>query len=216
MTALRLAVLLITAAAAAAAAVYASRWKPHRPVSWYLITLVLLDVFRLVIDQQLPAPAEVCTGWDLWLRQMSNAAYIAMIVALPAMSVAMFLRRRPWLVVAMAAGSWLALAGSYPHVRGQLLLEIYSKCELTAGVFSLGCLLTWALAGQGKATVSTATAAILIAAALAVAIVPELTGAGTLEHWAVVVATQGFSFALILVLHVWALTLRRPRQGSVS
>lgn len=206
MTPLQLAVWLLTAGAAVAAGSYADRYRCSRSVAHYLLALLVCDLARLIIVAQLPESQEARTGADLWLRHASQAAYLAALAALPAMSLQLFFRRSSWAVWLGAAAAWGVLTTSYPAVRGVELLWVYSGLQLGAGLLSAGLLLSWAILRAEKATVPICSAGVLIAGSLAVSVLPELAGASALKNWSANVALQGFTLAIVLVLQLWGLS----------
>jgi hypothetical protein len=179
-------------------------WRRRGPVAWYLSAVVGLDLLRLGLAQLLPPePPGALSGGLLLARHLSEAAYLGLILAVPALSMALFLRRRPWPV----AGAWLAavlvVVAAYPELRGPELLRAYSALEVVGGLAAVGCFVVW-LRRRERLTVDHACGIVLVSASLATVALPPLLGAGTLERWPVIVALHALAFGVVLGLQLWA------------
>ena len=207
MTAIRFITLVLFAISAGAAIAVARRDERHRPVAAYIATVLAVDIGRLIVAQLLPpaAPASPYTGTLRALWHVEQSAYLGSILALPAMFMALFLRRRPWLIGGIWLISAVLLAALYPGVRGAALLRVYSAAELAAALACVGFFVTWLASGrvsEDGVTVSVICATTLLGAHLMVAVMPQLGGAKTLITWPVVVATHAIITAIVLVLQL--------------
>lgn len=209
MTPLQAAALVLYAAAAAAS--IANRDRRNRPVAWYLGAVVLLELLRLGFGAVLPADGQ-CEGLLLIARHADSAAYLAVSMALPAMAMALFLRRRPWAMGAAHLLVWGALVLSYPTVRGDSLMAVYAAVDLGGIAVSIGCFLMWTrsrrfYAEWGSAPMLSGQA--LIAAAMAICLLPRLTGKTLLSGWSMVVAANAFMVACVAAFQLRSL-LAKP------
>jgi hypothetical protein len=194
---------------ALAAAAGLAAWRRRGPVAWYLVVVVGLDLLRLGLRQLLPPGPAAREGFALLLRHASQAAYLGLILAIPALAMALFLRRRPWPV----AGAWAAVAlvvvATYPELRGPELLRAYSALELVGGLGAVGCFVAWRRRRE-RLTVEHACGIVLISASLATVALPPLLGAGVLERWPVIVALHALAFGVVLALQLrerWRCTI---------
>lgn len=218
MTALRLAVLLLYAAAAAAAVLLALRSRRHKPVAWYLSAVFALDLVRLGLSLLLPSSSEPREGLIVLLRHVDQAAYLGLILALPEMTIKLFLRRQPWSTVGAVYAVFLVLiVVFYPELRGAELMMLYSAIELAGGVASAGFFWMWASeSGEGLST-STACGIVLTAGSLAVSVLPSLAGEALLSRWPISVALHGVFCLLVLVLQLRDLWhSRKPSEYAGS
>lgn len=202
MTSLQAVAVALCGAGAAVALILARRDPRHYPIGTYLAVVCGLDLLRLGRAALLPATMAPRQGWELLARHLDSGAYLATILALPAMALPLFLRRRPLPVVAAGGAAWLVLMAAYPKVRGQQLMQIYGAVELAGVVFAVGCLIMWLrskrLLEEGP-SVPVRSALALIAAAGTAAAVPRLAGATLLEAWPLVVAVNALVLTFVLV-----------------
>jgi len=204
---IRLATLLLFAATAAVAIPVARRDKRHRPVAAYLVAVLAIDVIRLVIAQILPpaTPTDPYTGALRAMWHVEQAAYLGSILALPAMFMALFWRRRPRLIGGIGLIGAAVLAALYPEVRGAALLRVYSAAELAAALACVGFFVMWLASprlAEDGVSVSVVCATTLLGAHLMVVVMPQLGGAKTLITWPVVVATHAVITAIVLALQI--------------
>jgi hypothetical protein len=172
-------------------------------VAWYLAAVVALDLLRLGLTHVVPTgPGPPRVGLELLLWHVDQAAYLGLILAVPALAMALFLRRPPWPVAAAWATAALVVAATYPELRGPELLRAYSALELAGGIAAVGCFISW-LWRRERLTTSHACGIVLISASLATVLLPSLVGAGALERWPVIVALHAVAFAVVLGLLLW-------------
>ncbi len=205
MTSLQAVAVALCALAAAVALILARRDPRHYPIAVYLAAVFSLDLLRLARTALLPATTAPRQGWELIARHLDCGAYLATILALPAMALALFLRRSPVPVMVAGAGAWLVLMFRYPELRGHQLVEVYGAIELAGVVFAVGCLIMWLRSDRllkDGPSVPVMSALALIAAAAGACIVPRITGATLLEAWPLVVAVNALVMALVLLAHL--------------
>lgn len=194
-------VLGLCAVTAAMAAIVAFRDSRHRPIAWYLVAILGLDLLRLGLRQLLPPGPTERQGAALLLRHLDQGAYLGLILAVPAMSMALFLRRRPWVIAVVHVAIWTAVVIGYPVLRGVALLRLYTAIELAGGIASAGMFIMWTRSHEG-ASVPIMSGLVLAAASLATVVVPSLVGEGALVLWPVIVALHGVAFAVVMVLQL--------------
>jgi hypothetical protein len=208
--------LALCAGAAVAAVALVRRDARHKPVVWYLVAVFGLDLLRLGLHQLLPSGPAVRQGSVVVLRHADQAVYVALLMAVPAMAVRLFLRRRPWMIAAAGLVLWLAIVVSYPGLRGDVLLELYSVVELAGALLAVGCFVTWAKSPQAEEGSAPIQSGIILAgASLATVIVPSLFGALSLERWDAIMALHALAFAAVLVLQLRSL-LGDPKQENTT
>jgi hypothetical protein len=138
--------------------------------------------------------------------------YVALLMAVPAMAVALFLRRRPWVIAVVGVVLWLTIVVSYPDLRGNALLELYSVAELAGALLAVGCFVMWTTSPRAeKGSVSVQSGVILTGASLATVVVPSLFGPLALERWTAIMALHALAFAAVLALQLRTLTQKTNR-----
>lgn len=199
--------LALYAAAAITAVALARRDQRHGPVAWCLCAILACDLAQRGLKQLLPPECDVRIGWAAWLRHLYQGAWIAIILARPAMAMALWIRRRPWLVVAAGLVLWAHVVDGYPELRLASLLELYTDVEFFGAAASALAFGVWAWRRPSDeiAAPSASCGAVLCAASLAVTVVPSLSGPGLLEHWLDAVKLHGLALALVLGLQARAL-----------
>jgi hypothetical protein len=210
-TPLQLATMALYVASAGAAVALARRDPGHRPVAAYLTAIVGLDGLRLARAAVLPASDGPRVGWELLVRHVECGAYLASILALPALAVVLFCRWRVGPLVAAGGALWLWLCGSYPELRGAGLMRIYQAVELGGVVLCGGCLAEYLRSPRlliEGAPVPILSGLALIAGTGAVTLIPRLTGESLLESWPAVVATNATMLGVVLVLQLRQLLSR--------
>ncbi len=207
MTPLHLATLALFVVTAAAAVTLAKKDKRNRPVAWYLAAVVALELFRFGLRRLLPIPppSGPLEGWARIVRHADLATYLGLIMVLPAMTMALFLRRRPWLIGVLYVAICAVLISSYPTIRGDELMLIYTAIELAGVIASIGFFIMWLrsprLLEEGN-SVPIMSGATLMAASLAAAVLPQMTGPKLLAQWQLVVAGNALTLALVLVFQL--------------
>jgi len=215
-TPIRLVHLVLLGVTTAAAVTVSRKDKHNWPVAWYLVAVVALDLVRLGLRQLLPnpPPAGQLEGWDLLLRHIDQAAYLGLIMVVPAMNMALFLRKRPWAIGVVFVAVCAVLTGSYPAIRGNELLEIYTAIELAGVVASAGFFIMWLrsprLLEEG-ASVPIMSGVVLTSGNLVTVVLPPLTGAGVLTKWPIVVALHAVCFGIVLVFQLRYLLTKKGK-----
>jgi hypothetical protein len=220
MTSLQLTTLAMLIAAACAAVTLARRDIRNRPVAWYLVAVTAVDLLRWVRTPLLPPTTVPREGWELVLRHAEQLLYLAAILALPAMAMALFLRRRPlglptWVWCSgFGLSIWSSLIGHYPEIRGRDLMQVYEAVEFAGIAVSVGCFIMWLrspwLLEEGPSAPVLSGLA-LIAGVGATAAVPRITGDWLLASWEQVVAANATGLVLVIVLQLWPLLIGRAR-----
>ena len=215
MTALHIATLTLFVATTAAAVAVAKKEKRHRPVAWYLVSVVGLEQVRFGLSQLLPATTEQREGLALAVRHADMAAYLALIMVVPAMNMALFLRKRPWIIGVVYLATAVVLIASYPAIRGNELLEIYTAIELAGVIASVGFWIMWVfsprLTEDRAISVHVTSAVVLTSTNMATVVLPALTGPEVLAKWSIIVALHATAFAFVLVFQLRYLLMRKGK-----
>jgi hypothetical protein len=214
----------------AAATVIAAAWLSwqdarHRPVLGYAALVFVANMMRHMLDGMLiqlaatsagpPPPRE---GLDLMLWFVDKAARISLIAAILALAMGLFTRRRPWIPVAAGVLLWLAVIGSYPDLRGPVLLEVLWLAELAGSIAAAGLFVAWARSPNRHdlPAVSVWCGIMLVGASLATTVLPSLAGEKAAESWPVVPAVHVVAFTVALLLQIRALRIKEKTSGSAA
>lgn len=148
--------LTLEIAAAALAVVCAWKHAEHRPVAAFLAGTVAADVTRIALQRWMihPAlealraagvePATVpLTGWPRVAFHLDSALFLSWFAALAALSLWIFLRRRPWPVAFLYGLAVTALVLGYPTIRQDTLRQFYLAAQLATLTIGLGALGHW-------------------------------------------------------------------------
>jgi hypothetical protein len=206
---LHIAWLVLSSVSFLSSVLIARRDKEHAPVAWYLGALVAFDLFRFALSMMLPGPSpDPIVGGAVLLRHLSQALYLGIIFALPAMCFRLYAGSK-------LTGVWIAYAAavalvvlSYPHLRGRGLMNFYSLLELGSGVAALGCYFCHCLE---RLTTSSVCGLVFICGNLASVFIPALTGTGTLEHWPIIIALHTAIGGVVLMLSLRRLAVSDPK-----
>ncbi|WP_437998253.1 hypothetical protein WMF26_48390 [Sorangium sp. So ce185] len=156
--------------AAALAVVLARRNPEHRPVAAFLILSLASDVVRNRLIAWVLQPARAAlgsapfTGWVRVAADVDGALFVAWRAGIAALAVWMFVRRRPWGVLAAYAAAVGFMVATYP--RGAVLHRFYLATELASLCVALGGFLVW-LRSDRKTTVPAVCTAVIVAIELA-------------------------------------------------
>ena len=142
--------------AAALAVVCARKHSEHRPVAAFLAGAVATDLTRLALQEWIIRPAREAllaagiepatvplTGWPRVAFHLDSALFLSWFAALAALSLWVFLRRRPWPVAIVHGLAVTALVLSYPTIRYDTLLQFYLAAQLATLTVGLGALGPW-------------------------------------------------------------------------
>lgn len=148
--ALLLVAFVLQVVAAALAGVVARGRPEHRPVALFLGGMTVAAAARWVlltwwvVPFQATFPDAPLTGGALIAAHVDTALWLAWPAGLAAMAIAVYLRRRPWVVL----GAWVVATGAimaaYPATRGDTLRRCYLAALLLSLVASFGSIGTWA------------------------------------------------------------------------
>jgi len=207
MTRVQIATLVLFAATTFAALAVARRDKRHRPVAAYLAALLILDICGHVLAAMSPPGncTEPYTGAARVLSHLDQSRYLGSILALPAMFMAVFLRRKPWIIGGIFVIGAMVLAALYPGLRGGALLCVYSAVELGAVLASGGFFVMWLASprvAEDGLSVSVMSATALASANIVVCVMPQLVGSDILATWPVAVGTHAVVLAIVLILQL--------------
>ncbi len=150
MTSLWIAAAVLYAVVVALAWAVAERRPDHRPVAWLLTLGLAVDVVRAGIQANVLQPTRAAMGtgpFHGFARAAFNvdeALFLAWPAGIAVCAAWVFLKRRPWPVLAVYGLVAATVMGTYPTVRGAALARVYLGVELAALVVGLGSFITWA------------------------------------------------------------------------
>ncbi|MFT3765461.1 MAG: hypothetical protein QM820_08105 [Minicystis sp.] len=136
--------------AAVLAGVGARGRAEHRPFALFLGAMAIAAAVRWVlltwwvVPFQATFPDVPLTGGALLAAHADTALFLAWPAGIAATAVAVYLRRRPWIVAGAWAVAAIAIAAAYPSTRGDVLRRCYLAAELVALAVSFGAIGTWA------------------------------------------------------------------------
>lgn len=148
--ALLLVAFLLHVGAAVLAGVVAWRRAEHRPVAYFLGAMAGAAAARWVlltwwiVPFQASYPEAPLTGAALAATHVDTALWLAWPAGLTAMAVAVYLKRRPWIVAGVWAVATVAIAAAYPVTRGDVLRRCYLAALLASLLVSFGAIGMWA------------------------------------------------------------------------
>lgn len=130
------------------------RRPAHRPIALLLTLGLGSDVIRRQLYVHAIGPGHVVaaggplTGAARVAFHVEQALFLAWPAGLVATALAIFLRRRPWLVAAAWTFAVEALVRSYPVTRGDVLRRAYLAAELLTIAISSGAVIQWGRSRQ--------------------------------------------------------------------
>jgi hypothetical protein len=144
-------------AAAIGAAVLARKRSDYRPIAIFLGAVACANFLRAALAALIFNPERAAmraAGLDPALVPFTGAARVAAHVevaaflvwsaGLAAVTIAVYLQRRPWLVGVAWALCSIGIAYAYPITRGDVLRRCYLAAELAALTVAAGAIITWA------------------------------------------------------------------------
>jgi len=135
--------------AASLAALVAWRREDHRPFAFFLTAIVLVSAVRWVlmtwwlVPYRASYPDTPMGGPALVAAHVDTALWLVWPAGLAAVSIAVYLRRKPWLVGVVWLLVSLAIAYAYPTTRGDVLRRCYLAAELAALCVAAGSIGMW-------------------------------------------------------------------------
>jgi hypothetical protein len=169
-----LAIGYIVAAVAAALAWVVSRARPaHRHVALLLTFGLASDVVRLPLQAFVLAPAYAAlhgasvTGWPRLAAHVDQAIFLAYPAGLAALTLWIYIGRRPWPVAIGYGLTEIGLIASYPAFRGEAIRKAYLGFQLTCLAVAIGAFLHWGVLRKNPPTVSHLVVGIMIVVEIA-------------------------------------------------
>lgn len=143
--------------AAATTAVFVTWKRPeHRAVAAFLVGSTSVDMMRRALVGWVIAPARAAmraagldptvtpfTGWVRIACDLDGALVLTWTAGLAALAVWVFLKRRPWVVLAVWTLASVGLVVAYPAVRGESLRQVYLAAELASLATAIGAFVSW-------------------------------------------------------------------------
>jgi hypothetical protein len=199
---------------AAAMAIPAARVQPqYRPVTGFLVTTTIANAARLAIIAYVLAPARATmraagldpalvpfTGWAEAACDVELALFLLWPAGIAALSIAVFLRRRPWAVAAIWALASIANAVSYPALRGATLARCYTAAELASLLVGVGCIVSWLPHRRERLPGLHTTVVMLLIAVGLTGLVKGPWRFGIFDTWALAQIGYAVTYAVIMVL----------------
>jgi hypothetical protein len=192
-------------------------WKrpEHRPVAAFLAGTVLIDVVRLALQTWIirPGRAEIAaagldptvvafTGWVRAASDLDCILFLAWPAGLAALSLWVYLKRRPWPVAGVYALASTVLLIGYSTIRYAALQQVYLATELAALTVGIGALGRW-IGREAPRLPQVVTSCILVTEIAQLAVGPwrySVFGAWSLAH-----VMYSALYAVLIVLQIGAL-----------
>ena len=139
----------LSTAATLLAWMVARRRASYLPVAWLLTFQLCDDLIRQALRDFVFAPwypklgGAPATGWLRVAAHLEQTLFLSWRVAIAALAIWIFGKRKPWLVVPVFAAVVLALIVSYPATRGPLLQKVYLGVELAVLCVSIVFFFRW-------------------------------------------------------------------------
>ena len=149
------------------------RVPAYRPVAFTLSVALAAELAsEALIAWALPIPApsqEIAPPYEgilRWAVYIDGALFIAWPAALAACALRVLAERREWPVALAYTAVSVALAASYPEVRGAALRRWYLGVDITASLIGLASLITWLRRhwGTKRPDLAVTVTAVLVAA----------------------------------------------------
>jgi hypothetical protein len=142
--------------AAVAAVLVARRRADHRPIAAFLVATVVANTTRAALAAYVFGPARAdmraagldptqvpFTGGARLAAWVEMGAFLIWPAGIAAMVIAVYLRRRPWLIAVAWALAAFAMGYAYPLTRGDVLRRCYLAAELAGLAVAVGTIATW-------------------------------------------------------------------------
>ena len=195
--------------------------QEYRPIAIFLIGTTIANAARLTIISYVLNPARDTiraagldparvpfTGGTRLIAHMEPALFLLWPAGIAALSITVFLRRRPWAVAIIWALGSIALAAGYPALRGAALARWYTAAELVSLVVGVGCFVSWLPHRKERlAGLHTIVVTLLIAVGLAGLVVGPWRF-GIFDRWALAQVTYAITYTVIIVLETGFLWIK--------
>ena len=136
---------------AAILAVFVARKRTdHFPVAVFLLGMFVAAAIRWVLLTWYVQPCRASypgiplTGAAVRAAHADTALFLGWPAGIAGMAVRVYMKRRPWIVLAVWAAASIAIAAAYPLTRGDVLRKCYLAAELAALLVSFGSIGMWA------------------------------------------------------------------------
>jgi hypothetical protein len=204
----------LSALATALAWVVARRRAEHRPIALLLTLGLASDAVRRLLFVYAIGPGYVVaaggplTGAARGAFHVEQALFLAWPAAFTAAALAIFLKRRPWLV----AGAWALMSGAvivaYPTIRGASLQRVYLGVQAVSLAASCGFLLAWfRSADRGVAVAHGCIALVLVTELVSLMIGPWR--ADLFTAWPIAQGSYAVVFLSLILMQGGALWMTR-------
>ena len=176
-----------------------------------LASAALID-WVLPLPAPTPATSPPYEGLLRWAVYVDGALFIAWPAALAACALRVLAERRAWPVALAYAAVTVALAASYPEVRGASLRLWYLAVDITASLIGLGSLVTWLRRHWRKqrADLAVTITALLVATHLAAVLAGPYRFGLFGAEWYLIQLAYLLMFSIVILLEAGALLARRP------
>jgi len=183
-----LATYLLSALATALAWTLARRSVEHRPVAYLLSAGLAVDLVRraLRISYILPVVRSMrgqpLSGLPLVASHVNDALFLIWPAALAACALFVFMKRKPWPVLAAYTATIAGLVFFHPYESTGMLGRVFTSFQLVCVVASLGFAATWYLSPSTERT-STAQASVTVIVAGELATFVGAWRVGVFDNW---------------------------------
>lgn len=212
MTALVSAALALKAIATALSLALARRRRQYRPVAAFLVLVTVADFGRAWLHVSfLDAAPRPYVGAMRILGEISGALWLTWATGLSALSIAVFQKRRPWIVAVLYVVVVAALAAQYPAVRAESLRKVYLATELAALAVSIGSIVPWAVRRTELPHVEHAAMLLMVLIDLATLLGPYYGGFYT--NWLTAQIAYLILYGLLILIEGFALRIGGERPS---
>lgn len=198
----------LMAAVATALAWVVSRVRPaHRPVASLLAFGLGADILRRALRLLVLAPAYAAlhgapaTGWVRVAAHVDQALFLAWPAGLAAVTMWIYLARRPWPVVIGYVLTEAGLIASYPAVRGEMLRKAYLGFQLACLMVAVGSFLHWAVFRKNPPTVTHWLVALMMTAEI-VGVAAGPWRLGFFARWDLAQVIYGMLYSMLVLIQL--------------
>jgi hypothetical protein len=200
----------------------------HGPVAVFLVGTTIANAARLAIISYVLDPARDAmraagvdpaavpfTEWVKVATIVESALFLLWPAGIAALAMAVFLRRRPWVVAAVWTSTSVVLAVGYPALRGAALAREYLAAEVASLLVGVGCFVSWLPRRREREVGLPITVTMLLIAVGLAGLVVGPWRFGIFDRWVLAQVTYAITYAVIFVLEGGFLWLK-PKSLSRS
>lgn len=136
----------------------AKRSRDHQAIAVFLVVTAVADLARYLLEARIIFPAweqqraagldparATLAGWVRAAAHVDQALFVFWPASVAALSMAVLLHKRPWIVLPAWATFVVLVSAGYPIVRGVPLLRVYLAAELLGACGATACFAAWTM-----------------------------------------------------------------------